>query len=271
MEQHLISTELGTATAHDEGALVLRWRPTGSDDVLFVSRNARLGEGVEVHGGIPICAPWFGMGRPGVQVPRPHGLVRWVPWRLVSSQTQAGVTSLVWRLDGEHIAHLPGATNYPSDISFSYTARFGQELDIEFTVSSASSFILDEALHCYFQVSYPGAIVRGLDGFAMHDFVSGTDSVVAGDLAPQGHIDAIIEGCSPIEIIDGERTIGLWPRGASSTVVWNPGASCAAELADFGDDEWHQMLCVEVGNVATSPVTVPAGGHHTLGLRICVD
>ncbi len=35
-------------------------------------------------------------------------------------------------------------------------------------------------------------------------------------------------------------------------------------MADFADDEWQQMLCVEAGNVMGSPVRLAAGESHIL-------
>ena len=41
-------------------------------------------------------------------------------------------------------------------------------------------------------------------------------------------------------------------------VVWNPWEQKAKEMADFDDDGWRHMVCVEAGRVS-SPVVLPAG------------
>ena len=43
-----------------------------------------------------------------------------------------------------------------------------------------------------------------------------------------------------------------------SPVVWNPWEQKAKEMADFDDDGWQHMLCVEAGKVS-SRVVLPPG------------
>ena len=42
-----------------------------------------------------------------------------------------------------------------------------------------------------------------------------------------------------------------------SCVVWNPFAEKAAGMADFGNDEYHDMLCVEPGILGDGNVLEP--------------
>lgn len=41
------------------------------------------------------------------------------------------------------------------------------------------------------------------------------------------------------------------------TVVWNPWSDQARELADFGDDEYPNMICVEAGHVSSPVILLP--------------
>ena len=49
-------------------------------------------------------------------------------------------------------------------------------------------------------------------------------------------------------------------------MVWNPWVVKAKGMADFGDDEFRQMLCVEPAVAASGAVEVAAGGEH-----VCVQ
>lgn len=40
-------------------------------------------------------------------------------------------------------------------------------------------------------------------------------------------------------------------------VVWNPWIDQARETADFGDDEYPNMLCVESGHVSSPVILLP--------------
>lgn len=240
-----------TASALDLGATVLSWRPHGGDEVLFLSPEAAVGEGLELHGGIPICAPWFGRGRAGVDVPRPHGLVRWVPWELVARTDDERGTHLDWVLDASAVAHLPGADAYPADLRFRHEVTFGADLDLRLTVTSPTTeFILDEAFHSYFAVDAANTRIHGLPG---------------GTLAPNHPLDEVVHTDADITIETPGRVLTIRASGAASAVVWNPGSEVPS---NFGAEEWRNMVCVEVGNVQTEAVTVPAGGSHTLGMTV---
>ena len=259
------------ATALDLGATVIGWRPNEQRDVLFMSREARVGAGDEVHGGIPLCAPWFGQGRDDVDVPRAHGLVRWVPWRLVQETATQEATIMVWELGGADVADLPGAQTYPADIWFRYEVSFGTTLELALTIGSPSaSFVLDEAFHTYFAVSdVSDIVINGLPVSRFRDYTDGaTWHPATEELRISGHTDRIYDGTGEITITDVDRRITLRPQGARNTVVWNPGPDGARTLQGWAADEWTAMVCVEVGNVQHNAVTVPAGGSHTMSLQI---
>ena len=39
-------------------------------------------------------------------------------------------------------------------------------------------------------------------------------------------------------------------------------------MADFGDEEWPDMLCIETANALDCAVRLPAGGTHRMCTRI---
>jgi D-hexose-6-phosphate mutarotase len=59
------------------------------------------------------------------------------------------------------------------------------------------------------------------------------------------------------------RRITVEKSGSETTVVWNPWIAKAAAMADFGDGEWPQMLCIETANAGANAVTVPPGETHS--------
>jgi glucose-6-phosphate 1-epimerase len=42
-------------------------------------------------------------------------------------------------------------------------------------------------------------------------------------------------------------------------------------MADFGDDEWPGMICIETANAADNAVTVPPHASHTMTATISVE
>lgn len=265
-----VSDDLCHAEAMDLGATVLSWRPAGQEEVLFLSREAAVGPGLETHGGIPICAPWFSGGRPEVTVPRIHGLVRWVPWRLVEQGPVQGGTRLVWELGARDFADAPGADAYPPDLRFRHEVTFGAALDLRFTISSPSTdCVVDEAFHTYFRVPAHETHIHGLEGVPFRDFAGDGSRWDFSDdaVVPDRHVDRVYRGAAEVTISTPSRDLLIRSAGADSVIVWNPGPQVPD---DFAPDEWVDMVCVEIGNVLTDAVTVPAGGSHTLAMSVSV-
>jgi glucose-6-phosphate 1-epimerase len=73
-----ITGVFGEGEVYLQGAHVTSWKPTGNDEVLFVSTKSRWQEGQAIRGGIPICFPWFrakgdnrGLRRTDSRAPKP--------------------------------------------------------------------------------------------------------------------------------------------------------------------------------------------------------
>jgi D-hexose-6-phosphate mutarotase len=61
-----------------------------------------------------------------------------------------------------------------------------------------------------------------------------------------------------------ERKIRISKQGSRTTVVWNPWIAKSAKMADFGDNEYPEMVCVETANAATDRITVSPGKTHRM-------
>jgi glucose-6-phosphate 1-epimerase len=67
------------------------------------------------------------------------------------------------------------------------------------------------------------------------------------------------------------RRIVVAKRNSDATVVWNPWVAKSKAMADFGDDEWPGMICVETCNVGEGRITVEPWGTHTMEAEIHVE
>jgi glucose-6-phosphate 1-epimerase len=56
--------------------------------------------------------------------------------------------------------------------------------------------------------------------------------------------------------------------GSASTVVWNPWVDKSKAMADFGDTEYKEMICVESGNVGPSKTTLAPGASNKLKVTL---
>jgi D-hexose-6-phosphate mutarotase len=67
------------------------------------------------------------------------------------------------------------------------------------------------------------------------------------------------------------RSVVIDKDGSAATVVWNPWIDKARALADFGDDDWKNMVCVEVCNISDAAIHLAPGGSHTMVATLELD
>src|SRR5204862_7141083 len=60
------------------------------------------------------------------------------------------------------------------------------------------------------------------------------------------------------------RKIVVSKENSDATVVWNPWVAKAKAMADFGDNEWQIMVCVETCNVNAHKVALAGGASHVM-------
>ena len=265
------ATDTGTAAVEvlDEGALVLRWAPTGRDPVLFVHPDVPVRSGRPPHAGVPVCWPWFGAGpQPGAPS---HGFARSATWRHLATTTEGGVTTLAYRLTSDDVTH--PAWPHPYRLDLAVTSGEDLELSLRTTNTGDAPVSLGEALHAYLAVGDVRRVtVRGLDGAPVHDKVTGRDGVHEGDLVLTGETDRVFRTDAAVTVEDpvlGRRLV-VTAEGAGDRVVWNPWADKGAGIDDVGD-AWPGFVCVEAANAAPDAVIVAPGDTHALTYRLRVE
>jgi glucose-6-phosphate 1-epimerase len=261
-----------SAEIYLHGAHLTSWRPHGAE-VLWVSDEAVYRPDKAIRGGVPICFPWFADGRDGSAKPA-HGFARTTEWRLVDASNDGRRVELTLSLtDTEETRAL-----WPHQFTADYRVRMGEDglaLLLTVTNTGVGAFTFEEALHTYFGVAdIRSATVQGLEGSSYLDMVPGADRgphVQDGPIAFTGETDRTFQGTSATAVIrDADRSVRAARDGSRSAVVWNPWVAKSAAMADFGDDEWTGMVCVETANVKADAVTLEPGADHTMSAYISV-
>jgi glucose-6-phosphate 1-epimerase len=259
-----INTAWSNAEIYLHGAHITHFQKKGEPPLLFMSQLSRFSEGVPIRGGIPVIFPWFGA-REGQSS---HGFARVQSWDLREvSQTSTGEVTVHFTLPDSPVAALFGK------FSADYSVVIGKTLSASLKIANTSDdkdFSFEDCLHTYFHVGDIGAIsITGLKGA---DFLDKTENF-ARKTERLEHIkfsqetDRIyLDTTAAVEIHDSKlgRRVRIEKSDSLSTVVWNPWVDKAAQMPDFGEDEFHQMVCVESGNVAENRLTLPAGKSSTL-------
>lgn len=268
-----IASSLGSAEMYLHGAHVASWRPAGEEDVLFVSEHSEWASGKAIRGGIPICLPWFGPKADDPAAPK-HGFARTREWRLdsLTALDDDGV-SLVCVLKDDASTH----ALWPHPFCAAYRVTVGRSLRLELTVinTGPSALRFEEALHTYFRVGNVEQVrVQGLDGTAYLDKNDEfREKLQADELRFQGPVDRVyLQATGPTEAIDPSmhRRLRTEKLNSATTVVWNPWEQGAEAIADFGNDEWRKMVCVEASNVGDAAILLEPGGEHSLRVTLSV-
>jgi glucose-6-phosphate 1-epimerase len=261
-----IATPAASAEIYLHGAQLTSWRPTGYEDVIFLSRQSQFEAGKAIRGGIPVCFPWF---RNKVDDPKApsHGVVRTKAWQLESVEVHGnGVQVSLSTVSDEGTRAW-----WPHDFHLVHRATIGTQLTQELIVTNINAVPvrLEEALHTYYHVGAADSVhIRGLDGVSYLDNTDGNrEKRQEGDIVFTAQTDrAYLDTTHAVEIVDPvlRRRIRLEKQNSRTTVVWNPWSTGAQTLSDLGDGEWQTMACVEASNMRAYPVDLAPGQQHTM-------
>jgi glucose-6-phosphate 1-epimerase len=268
-----ITSPAASGEVYMQGAQVMSWRPAGGEEVIFVSRQSHWEPGRAIRGGIPICFPWFRGKSDDPKAPA-HGFVRTREWTLesVSAEIDGSVTVACATQSDEASRRW-----WPHDFRLTRRMTFGQKLRMELTTVNTGNteFQFEEALHTYFRVGDVERVeVRGLARIHYLDNMDANrPKLQIANLRLSAQTDnAYLRAQGAVEIADPElrRSLRTEKHNSASTIVWNPWREGAAKLADLGDDEWHQMICVEGGNILDDAVALGPGEQHTMRVTLNV-
>jgi len=264
----VITATEGQAEIYLHGAHVAHFQPSGGKPVLFLSQKSLFEAGKPIRGGIPLIFPWFGPNSDDPSAPM-HGFARVKNWDVTNvSKTSAGDVSATFELTSRQ----PMSKVWPHSFQLQYTVRVGRELSLTLAVKNMSSqaFSFEEALHTYFSVGdVRQARVEGLSG---HEYIDKVDQFkiktqAAGPIAIEGETDRVYLDTTDVVSVQDPvlgRDLRIRKIDSQSTVLWNPWIAKAKAMADFGDEEWPEMLCVETANVGKNKISLAPGASHEM-------
>jgi glucose-6-phosphate 1-epimerase len=261
------------AVIYCHGAHVVSWT-VGGVEQLFLSNQTVLKPPKAIRGGIPVCWPQFSDLGPLCQ----HGFARNASW---SPAVSVDGSSALFRLSSKSTdPALLGAWSHPFELELRVTVT-DNALVHEFVVrnSGDGAFDFTTALHTYFAVQdVTTATVEGLAGTRYLDSLDGRAEKADADAAVvfQGEVDRIYLGVGrELAVRTGAlgRTVALTTSDTfGDAVVWNPWVDKAKKMADFGDDEYRGMVCVEVAQCRPAVTLAPGAtwtGVQTLRSSAC--
>ena len=161
-------------------------------------------------------------------------------------------------------------------LTATYTVTVGSTLKTELEIHSIASqpIRFEEALHSYFHVGDVKQVsVTGLANTAYLDKLQANREITEGEepIRITAETDRIyLDTNATCQITDPvlKRKITVRKTGSNTTVLWNPWIAKAKAMADFGDEEWPGMLCIETCNVGKFSVTLAPGETHTMAAEV---
>jgi glucose-6-phosphate 1-epimerase len=258
------------------GAHVASFHTPQHGELLWLSERAVYAAGKAIRGGVPLCFPWFGAHPQRSELPA-HGFARTRSFQLAGWQAQGDgvVAELSLASDAQTLAAFPHAFQARLRVSVGVDGpRLGVAFEVENT--DAASFDYELALHSYLSVAdVRNVLVHGLSGASYDDKVSGARAVVEGGapLVFSGETDRVYTSSARVSVEDPglQRRVLVDKARSHTTVVWNPWLEKARRMADFGDDEWPSMLCIEAANAGPDRVTLAPGARHVTETTIFAE
>lgn len=244
----VLANRYGTAEISLLGATTLSYRPTGNPPVLFMPHpyDSRP-KGTEIHGGIPVCWPWFARcGAPGSKL---HGLARYAVWHVKGSEYSEDISEITLGLTSNAATRAVWPHDFELTLKISVSMKL--TLALHATNTGTDAFSVTEGFHPYFRVSDRDQTeVLGVDGFEFTD----TNEPEKGRRTWTGACEVRGGGSKIFDATKFEyvlmdrglnRAIAVVSRGNRRLVVWNPGDESADEVESFGVDGWRKFVCVE--------------------------
>lgn len=261
-----ITTPAAQAEIYLQGAHLTSWHPANSEEVIFLSKQARWEPGKAIRGGIPICFPWFRGKQDDPKAPA-HGFARTKTWQIASIVQEKDSVIVTLELESDESTR----QWWPHEFRLSYRVSIGLELSLELVVINTGTdpVRFEEALHTYHSVGEVEKIrIAGLDQTVFLDNTNANREVLqTKDVIISGPVDsAYLNTQATLELVDPvlHRRMRIEKENSLTTVVWNPGKQGAEALADLGNDEWRQMVCVEACNIRDYAVNLLPGEEHRM-------
>ncbi|MBO5822432.1 MAG: D-hexose-6-phosphate mutarotase [Lentisphaeria bacterium] len=270
-----VKNRAGSAKISLYGGQVLSYAPAGERPVLWMSSKSNFEIGKPIRGGVPVCWPWFGPA-PVAGLPA-HGFVRTAMWELSTVRKLAGdATQIVLTIDDSKCD--PELCSIKFRLELAVTVGKVLELELRATNTGSTTETYQAALHSYFDVCEAEKItIHGLDKIPYIDKAPGAEpgkKIQSGDLEIDREIDRVFcPAPAGVAVSDPDyrRTLRIEKCGSRSTVIWNPWIAKSRAMADFGDNEFHRMLCVECGNVFADAREVLPGEMSIMTQKISVE
>ena len=179
--------------------------------------------GKEVHGGLPLCWPWFGK-REGM--PK-HGLVRYLKWSFVR---RIGKDAVVLKASSTPETMKVWPHEFKVSVTISVDGPDGMKIEFKETNTGKIAYESAFGIHPYFSVA--DACKVSCDGRKL-----GKPWVI--EEFPADGKTHMLE-----DVVD-KRVYSVESSSNDTWCLWNPGVERTALCETLASDEWRKFWCIE--------------------------
>lgn len=246
-----LKTAEATACIHLHGATLISW-VYKNKELIFVSEKAIFDNKKAIRGGIPFVFPNFGPWSLGPQ----HGFARITRWAVHEQPHAVADGGSAVTLVLEDSEETRKMWNFKFQLLYTVILRKNNlVLDVNVTNTGDAEFAFTVLLHTYLRLNDVNQFsISGLRGSPYVDKVKqGEKSLECEDqVRIKGATDRVYCQTSDTHTcsVAGKPWVIVKTDNFPDIVIWNPWVSGAASMADFGDDEYVKMVCVEPGYVS---------------------
>lgn len=254
-----------SAEVYLHGAHVTSWKNPTGEELFFLSRESHWAADKPIRGGIPVIFPQFGGRGPLPQ----HGFVRTAGWQLIRTELlDNGIVAAELQIteSAESLAI------WPHQFAFGLRVLLDENaitVAMKAVNTGDRPFDFQAALHTYFAIAdISKVLISGLEGVALIDalkdwarLIETRDAIRFAEETDRIYVDAPDSLRLVLNQVQDEgngRSITIEKADMPDVVVWNPWIAKAQRMADFGDDEYQRMVCIETGSIETRPSLFPA-------------
>ncbi|KAH6779946.1 Galactose mutarotase-like superfamily protein [Perilla frutescens var. hirtella] len=271
IDQVMLRTPQGaSARVSLHGAQVISWRTDRGEELLFTSSKAIFKSPKAMRGGISICFPQFG----NCVSLEQHGFARNKIWTIEddppplhpNDSLGKSFVDLLLKPAEEDLKFWPHSFEFRLRVSLASDGNLILISRIRNINGKPFSFSL--AYHTHFSVSDISEVrIEGLETLDYLDNLSQRERCTEqGDaITFESEIDRVyLSSPKCVAVLDHERkrTYLIRKEGLPDIVVWNPWEKKSKAMADFGDEEYKQMLCVNAAAIEKN-ITLKPGEEWT--------
>ncbi|WP_070967469.1 D-hexose-6-phosphate mutarotase [Vibrio sonorensis] len=246
------------------GGHVVSFKPTGKEDLIWMSNSAIFDGEAALRGGIPVCWPWFG------RIASPsHGFARNSEWTLIQHrENEHGVIIELGLQSNEETLAI-----WPNQFEVRLIVEVTEQLKVtlQTTNTDAKPWTFSGALHSYLNVGdIAKANVIGMGPSYIDSLLEDKECQGGESLAIDQSVDRIYTQPEAVITLQDkalDRSVNVENHGHNCAVIWNPWKENAQSMSDMDNDGYKTMLCIESTVLADSieeGITLQPSESHQL-------